>query len=551
MTNWISWLANGGRSGGWRRAGGQLRVATALYSMLLTGCGARTLERIEGETHWLSSCSEGETCGNGQTCLCGVCTATCKSSQQCSELSNWASCSEVTHTRYYPDCPTKLENASICVREDDLVVDRDDSGHAEPLDERSMNDAGASSLSSSPAEAGATSTADAATSEPNSVDSVCGDGVVGEGEACETDAEWCVACKVEPMVVGGFGHTCALLATGGVKCWGADDLSQLGNEDRGVQPLPRDVQGLTRGVRAITSGSAHTCALMMNGGVKCWGYNMYGQLGDGTNEDQRLPVDVLGLDAGVAAVMAGSASVHTCAVLLDGSVKCWGRGGPGGLGNGETDDQPLPVDVIGLSASANALALGQDQTCAILTTGGVECWGANEYGQLGDGTSTPRSIPGAVSGLDESVSALASANAHSCALLDDGEVRCWGGNYHREVNNGSNTTQRVPLTVDELEGVSALTVGTNHSCALLATGDVRCWGDNQYAQLGNPNPDGAWAVDVEGLPSPVVSLSAGQYHTCAWLASGKLVCWGNNSNGQLGNGDTEDHFTPVEVVGLP
>jgi alpha-tubulin suppressor-like RCC1 family protein len=151
------------------------------------------------------------------------------------------------------------------------------------------------------------------------------------------------------------------------------------------------VSGLTSGVRAVSAGSEHTCALTEAGGVKCWGNNRAGQLGDGTRTRHRIPVDVSGLTSNGSAISAGSG--HTCALTTAGGAKCWGMNGYGELGDGTTTSRLTPVDTTGLTSGVAAIATVGWHTCALTTDGRVKCWGANQYGQLGDGTTTRRLTP--------------------------------------------------------------------------------------------------------------------------------------------------------------
>jgi len=192
-------------------------------------------------------------------------------------------------------------------------------------------------------------------------------------------------------------HTCAVTTGGGVKCWGSNSNGQLGDGTTTNRSTPVDVAGLTSGVTAITAGEYHTCALMTTGQVKCWGWNGSGELGDGTNISRSTPVDVSGMGSGVSAVDAGW--WYTCALTTNGTVNCWGSNSAGGLGDGTTTDRSTPVAVAGALSGVTAIAVGLWHTCGLTTGGGVKCWGSNSNGELGDGTTTDRTTPVAVSGL--------------------------------------------------------------------------------------------------------------------------------------------------------
>ena len=183
-------------------------------------------------------------------------------------------------------------------------------------------------------------------------------------------------------VGAGLDHTCALTSSGGVKCWGWNTYGQLGDSATTERLTPVDVSGLA-GVTSLATGRLFNCALTSGGGVKCWGYNYYGQLGDGTTTDRPTPVDVSGLTSGVAAISVGRS--HACAVTTDGGVKCWGRNLEGQLGDNTTTDRWTPVDVSGLTSGVASVAPAGYHTCAVTTTGGAKCWGHNSAGQLGDG----------------------------------------------------------------------------------------------------------------------------------------------------------------------
>jgi alpha-tubulin suppressor-like RCC1 family protein len=348
-------------------------------------------------------------------------------------------------------------------------------------------------------------------------------------------------------IATGNGHTCVLMAGGGVKCWGDNFYGQLGDGSRIRQLRPVDVSGLTGGVTALQAGNNHTCALMAGGGVKCWGYNSAGQLGDGTKNDGYAPVDVGDLSSGVTALAAGDR--HTCALTASGGVKCWGLNLWGQLGDGTTVEHLTPVDVLTLTSGVTAVAAGSLYNCALMTAGGVKCWGDNTHGQLGIGTTQLRLSPVEVSGLSGGVTALAAGEHHTCALMEGGGVKCWGLNDLGQLGDGTSETRLTPVDVSGLESeVIALAAGSRHTCALTTSAGVKCWGDNSSGQLGDgTTTNRSTPVDVSGLTSAVTVLAAGSYHTCVITANAGASCWGSNYAGQLGNWTTIDSSTPVDV----
>jgi alpha-tubulin suppressor-like RCC1 family protein len=352
------------------------------------------------------------------------------------------------------------------------------------------------------------------------------------------------------VLAAGAYHTCALNSGGGVECWGANDYGQLGDGTYTERHAPVLVSDLAGGVVAVAAGDSHTCALTSAGGAKCWGFDLYGQLGDGSNLIRRTPVSVSGLSSGVIAITASRA--HSCALTIAGAVKCWGANGSGQLGDGTTFERHTPVAVQGLSSGVVAISAGAYHTCALTIAGGVKCWGGSNTGQLGDGSSLQRLTPSDVSGLSRGVVAISARSYHTCALTSAGAVKCWGSNFYGEIGDGTHDMRYTPVAVSGLaSGVVAIAAGASHSCAVNASGVAKCWGDNMSGQLGDGTAtDRRVPTIVSGLSSGVVTISTGAYHSCALTIAGAVKCWGNSTNGQLGDGATMNRLTPTPVAGL-
>jgi alpha-tubulin suppressor-like RCC1 family protein len=349
-------------------------------------------------------------------------------------------------------------------------------------------------------------------------------------------------------IKAGERHTCALTAAGGVKCWGFNHDGQVGDgtgQDRGS---PVDVKGLGTGVKAIAAGWRHTCALTEDGRVQCWGNNHDGQIGDGTGEDRKAPEDVVGLMTKAVAIATGER--HTCAVTSAGGVKCWGNNHDGELGDGTRNDHVTPVDVVGLNEKVVRIATGWRHTCVLTASGGVKCWGNNHDGQLGDATETDRLTPVDVVGLSSGVKAIAARWRHTCALTTEGGVKCWGGNHSGQLGDGTRTDRNKPVDVVNLTGgVQAIAAGWRHICALTVEARVKCWGNNHDGQLGDGTAsDRKTPVDVAGLPDGIIGIAAGGQHTCA-MTPKNVICWGDNEDGQLGDGTYKSTLAAKGEIG--
>jgi len=350
-----------------------------------------------------------------------------------------------------------------------------------------------------------------------------------------------------PTAVSAGGEfTCVRLPDGTARCVGRNQFGQLGGgswTDSSVGP----VSGLTTATR-VAAGDEFACALLANGTVKCWGLGESGQRGDGSfGTFAFAPVSVNGL-TGAVALAAGYG--HTCALLSNATMRCWGENIEGQLGNGTTANPGTaqPVAVSGI-AGASAITTGAYHTCALLGNGTLRCWGRNSQGQLGNGTLTRSSTPVPVGGIT-GVAAVSGGGAHTCAVLGDGTVWCWGDNQFGQLGNGTTITSTTPVQVTGMAGALDVSAGWRHTCALLGDGTISCWGQNQFWQLGNGTAsNSSTPVRVSGISGAVAVTAGWFHHSCALLGNGTVRCWGDNNWGQFGNGTTTSSPTPVAMTG--
>ena len=300
----------------------------------------------------------------------------------------------------------------------------------------------------------------------------------------------------------------------------------------------------------ISLGRQHTCGTNKIGQLKCWGNNQYGQLGIGNNIDAISPNNVINIPRCLKEISSGA--FHTCALSNIGGVKCWGINDYGQLGDNTITDKNKPVNVFGLSKGVRAISNGTFHTCAITNTGGVKCWGRNNYGQLGDGTTTNRIIPRDVFGLSSVAQSISLGSNHSCALIESGILKCWGDNYYNQISNDDTNIKYTPEYVLGLpNGIQSISSGTKHLCVLTAMGGVKCRGSNDEGQLCREqislNND---SVDNCNLPNNLQFVGSGDFHICVQNNDNNFKCWGTNTHGQLGDGSKINRNTPVDVIGF-
>lgn len=358
------------------------------------------------------------------------------------------------------------------------------------------------------------------------------------------------ASAATPLVAAGFNFTLALNSDGSVAAWGRNDYGQLGNGQAAIRQAPARVDGIGRAM-AVASGAAHTLVLQEDGTLFSFGNNDNSQLGDGTIQGRSHPVRVNGFSGAVSAIAAGSA--HSLAVTADGQVWAWGSGLYGQVGNGSSNDQPVPVVVPHLP-KALAVAAGSLHSLALLADGSVWAWGDNSSGQLGNGGGSAAVIPVTVSKLANIV-AISSKAAHNLALDASGQVWAWGYGGWGALGDGGTGNRATPVLVLGLPRIVAIEAGNAVSLAVAADGSVWLWGNDAYGQFGDSRFAGPAASQLN--PVNVAALagysrfSVGEQHVLARAADGALRAWGWNGYGQLGVGDINDRALPSLVAGVP
>jgi hypothetical protein len=341
--------------------------------------------------------------------------------------------------------------------------------------------------------------------------------------------------------------------------------------------------GTGRTATAISTGHGFSCAILDNASVKCWGYNSTGQLGYGHNNNlgdgsdemgDNLPVVDLGTGRTATAINTGW--YHTCAILDNASVKCWGKGSNGQLGYGNTNHlgdasgemgDNLPVVDLGTGRTATAISTGAEHTCAILDNDSVKCWGSGDNGylgygntnKLGDGSGEMGDNLSVVDlGTGRTATTISTGYGQTCVILDNASLKCWGYNGTGQLGYGHNNNlgdgsdemgDNLPV-VDLGTGRTATAIGTGsqHTCAILDNASVKCWGNGSNGQMGSGNTDvigngsnemgdNLTVVDL-GTGRTATAIFVGYWHNCALLDNSSVKCWGYNSDGQLGYGHT-------------
>jgi alpha-tubulin suppressor-like RCC1 family protein len=412
-------------------------------------------------------------------------------------------------------------------------------------------------------------------------------------------------------ISAGYGHTCAIGNDTKTYCWGSNSYGRVGDgttTDR-LSPVPVDAPtGVT--LAQLTMGQAHTCGIGSDSKTYCWGWNSSGQLGTGSsaefssipeavstpagvtftrvsvdyntscalgddsktycwgwvfNTNHRTPVAV-NTPTGVSFTQISTGSDHNCAIGNDTKTYCWGMGHVGQLGNNQTADRPDPVEVLAVQSSSGPsgtavqfvrVATGNSHSCAIGNDSNTYCWGMNDSGYLGNGTTAGSPTPVPVNRpMGVIFTDLAIGEIHTCAIGNDSKTYCWGSNGSGELGDGSiNQSRYTPTPVSAPPGVTFTQVaaGRSHTCALGNDSRAYCWGQGGFGQLTNGTYSGSPIPTQVNTPAGVTftRITTGGYHTCALGNDSKTYCWGYNADGTLGIGSTTEQTNPVPVNAPP
>lgn len=403
----------------------------------------------------------------------------------------------------------------------------------------------------------------------------CGDGARQSGEDCDGEVAVGVTCATEGLFSGdlsctadctldlsgchtavalsaGHSHACILDDMGLAYCWGAGNYGRLGDGDIVNRFTPTAVT-MPSGIAfsKISAGTSHTCALSADGRAWCWGYGQAGRLGNGTDENQRLPTPVtLPVGRTFTAITAGGA--HTCAIDDLGHGWCWGNGDYYALGNDSTVGSLLPTPVTMPSATTfTAISAGNAHTCALTHTTTIRCWGLNAAGQIGNNATVDARTPAGLADGGRGYVDVHAGHATTCAVATGGDAYCWGYNNRGQVGDGTIQNRWVPTQVKMPLGVPSakVTIHAIHACAVTTSGDLYCWGGGEEGELGLGGSTTATMepLQVTSLPPGVSVVDAREKGTCALTAPGKAWCWGTNDVGQIGITVVSTFFNPTPV----
>ena len=323
--------------------------------------------------------------------------------------------------------------------------------------------------------------------------------------------------------------------------WGWNSYGELGNGSTNDEHVPTRI-GASAYFVTVDTNWFHTVAIKTDGSLWTWGDNTYGELGDGTTTPKYFPTQI-GTDTNWSKVAGGE---HvTVAIKSDGSLWAWGWNATGELGDGTMIDKHVPTR-IGTDTDWVKVSAGRGHTVAIKTDGSLWAWGWNYYGQLGDGGVTDKHVPTKI-GTDTDWTAFAAKGEFSVAIKANGSLWAWGQNGVGQLGDGTTTIRRVPTRIGSGTNWAKVGLGFSHSLAIKSDGSLWTWGDNGYGQLGDGTTTDKWVPTRIGTDTDWTSVTAGASHSIALKSDGSIWTWGDNFNGQLGDGTTVVKLIPIHI----
>lgn len=344
-------------------------------------------------------------------------------------------------------------------------------------------------------------------------------------------------------LVSGYQHNCMIAKSGQVRCWGDNGVAQLGDGTYTNRTSPINLNDPTS-YKYISSLNHHTCGITSSDKLKCWGHNYYGQIGDGSSKNNKSsPVEV---DSSLKFKTVSAGVDHTCAVTTAGQMKCWGNNDLGQVGDGTTQTRSAPI-VIDSKTTYKTVSAGSRYTCGITTSDQIKCWGSDPSRIVVGGNSVGQPVPTLLDASNTYLDVSAGSEWRACARTLSNEIRCWG---LTGVGDGTEELRRLPTKVDSSTKYMSVQVSSSGatSCGITSTGKLKCWGWNNWGQLGlGDNAHRLAPVDI-AEPASFTEVATGSGHTCGITNLNQIKCWGWNSIGQIGDGTNSDKNLPILIL---
>lgn len=368
----------------------------------------------------------------------------------------------------------------------------------------------------------------------------CPEGFEGDGSVCEA--------RYDHVATGAL-HACGIRTDGAILCWGLNSSGQLGNGTTETLYLRPTRAGASSDWTRVTAGSAFTCALDVEGRASCWGANGNGQLGDGTTTPKSSPNAVISPppETDVAWSIVDAGASHACGIRVDQTLACWGANLRGQIGNADNTDQKSPVDVVVTGASWLSVSAGSEFSCAVTTDHRLYCWGLNTSRQLGNGLATSSNVPVQESTEASDWVSVSTGSGFACGIKTDGSRWCWGANNLGQAGDGTSTALNNPTLIPSDTAWTRIVSGELAACGVDEDDAVSCWGDGSMGQTGQPGAEAPALSPVVLGEGPYLDIEMGQRFGCAVSADHHIACWGAASRAATGLGYTSDRNSPAAV----